>query len=106
MPWAFVFQTGLAMPSGSKRRGFRYSARLCPVRFCTAAESMNVAGVLYLKCVPGLWGTGWARNDFAVILSAADDVSSWCPADIVIRSRILIDFRVADGSGGASSGKI
>src|SRR5437667_11028283 len=67
---------------------------------------MNVAGVLYLKCVPGLCGTGCARKAFGVILSAADEVSSWCPADIVSRSRMRIDFRLADGSGGASSGKI
>ena len=55
------------MPKGAKRRGCRYSSVDIPLTFCTSADCMKVAGVLYLKWVPGLWGTGWARKDRADI---------------------------------------
>jgi hypothetical protein len=66
---------------------------------------MNVAGVLYLKCVPGLCGTGCSRNAFTPILSGAVADSSWWPADMRSRSRTRIAFRLSTGSAGASSGK-
>ena len=40
-----------------------------------------------------------------MILSAAEEVSSWCPADIVSRSRTRIAFRFPGISAGASPGK-
>src|SRR5262245_29247771 len=66
---------------------------------------MKVAAVLYLKCVPGRCGTAWAMNDLAQTVSAAADGSSWCPVDIVSRSRTRIALRFALGAAGTSSGK-
>src|SRR5262245_50099250 len=93
------------MPNGSNSRGFRYSSTVWPVTFWTMAEHMYVAGVLYRKCVPGLFGTGWARNVFTQGSVLVNLGSVWWPVDMVSRSRTRIAFRFRDGSAGARSGK-
>ena len=66
---------------------------------------MYVADVLYRKCVPGLNGTGWARNVLAHGSVGRRGGSVWCPVDMRSRSLRRIAFRLALGSAGASSGK-
>src|SRR5262245_18222244 len=74
---------------------------------------MYVAGELYMKCVPGLNGTGCARMFFVHVWLAVLEpglflhigASDWCPVDMHKRSRIRIARRLAEGSAGASSGK-
>src|ERR1039457_4949727 len=73
------------------------------------ADSMNVAGVLYQKCVPGLCATGSDRNNFT---SGSVDwnenfatSSACCPLDMVSRSCTRIALRFSPGPAGASSGK-
>src|SRR5262245_24838219 len=66
---------------------------------------MYVADVLYKKCVPGLNGTGWARN---VLTHGSSDLrggSVCCPVDILNRSLMRIALRLLDAVTGASSGK-
>ena len=96
---------GFSIPSGSNSFGLRYARRVCPVAFCTAAESIYVAEVLYWKCEPGLNGTGCARNVFVQTSSALRGGSAWCPVFMRRRSLIRIAFRFALGLAGASPGK-
>src|SRR5947199_401790 len=76
-----------------------------PVAFWTMADCMYVPDVLYRKCVPGLNGTGWARNAFVHGWSAGRGGSACWPVDMRSRSLTRMDLRLADGSFGASSGK-
>src|SRR5580698_4888585 len=73
------------------------------------AEHMNVAGVLYQKCVPGLCATGIERNNFTSGSLESNEkfvMSSACwPVDIRSRSRTRICLRFSLGFAGASSGK-
>src|SRR5262245_4805194 len=69
------------------------------------AESMYVAEVLYRKCVPGLNGTGWAKNALTHDGSAGRGGSVCWPVFMRSRSRTRIALRLALGSAGASSGK-
>src|SRR5262249_42656962 len=74
---------------------------------------MYVAGELYMKCVPGLNGTGCARKFLAHAwppvlepgLSHHIGAPDWWPVDMHNRSRTRIARRLAEGSAGASSGK-
>src|SRR5262249_14804911 len=62
--------------------------------------------VLYRKCVPGLNGTGCARNALVQgCFDAARAGSVWCPVDMRSRSRTRIALRLLLGSAGAASGE-
>src|SRR5262245_22375231 len=77
-----------------------------PVAFCTMAESMYVAEVLYRKWVPGLKGTGWARKARVQGVSGGRGGSAWCPVDIRRRSLTRMDLRLLLGSAGTSSSRL
>ena len=55
--------------------------------------------------MPGLNGTGCARNVLAHGSVALRGGSACCPVDMRSRSLSRIALRLADGSAGASSGK-
>src|SRR5258705_11728556 len=73
---------------------------------------MYVAGELYREGVPGLYGTGWARNrcthvpggkvESAMKPTGASEI---CPVLMRRRSRTRSARRLADGADGASAGK-
>src|SRR5688572_23244673 len=73
------------------------------------AEHINVAGVLYQKCVPGLWATGIERNSFTSGSLESNEnfaMSSACwPVFIRSKSRTRIALRLSPGFAGVSSGK-
>src|ERR1017187_6004151 len=73
------------------------------------ADSMNVAGVLYQKCVPGLCATGSDKNNFTSGFVESNEnfaTSSACwPVFIVSKSRTRICLRFSLGTLGAASGK-
>ena len=55
--------------------------------------------------MPGLNGTGWARNCFTHDSPVARGGSVWWPVAIRNRSATRIALRCAAGAAGASSGK-
>ena len=95
-----------AMPSGSNRRGVRYSKRSSPVRRLSAAQSIFVPAVLYMKHVPGLYLNSCARKFFTQSGSSTSNVliSVSCPQDIVSRSRTVQASRFSLGFSGILSG--
>ena len=95
-----------SMPSGSKRRGVRYSNRFSPVRRFSAAHSMFVPAVLYIKHVPGLYLNSCERKFLIQSGSFTSNVLisvSW-PQDIVSRSRTVQASRFSLGFSGILSG--
>src|SRR5258706_14910127 len=61
--------------------------------------------VLYRKCVPGLRGTGWARNCLTEGAPAMALGSVSWPQVMVSRSRTVMALRLSEGAAGTSAGK-
>ena len=84
----------------------RYSNRSVPVRRFSAAQSMLVPAVLYMKHVPGLYLNSCARK-FRIqsgFETSNVSISVACPQVIVRRSRTVHSRRFSPGFSGSLSG--